>query len=570
MVLGMHRSGTSAVTRVLNLLGVPLGAELLQPQADNSKGFWEHAKAVDIHERLLASLGRTWHDIREMPAGWLDHPATDRAIEEIADLAREELESQTVWAVKDPRICRLVPLWISAMERLGVSAKALFVVRDPREVALSLRARDGWSLGHSYLMWTQHFLEAFEATGNIPRAIVAYDQLLDDWRGVVNRAGQELGMLWPRSLEDAAADIEAFISPGDRHQRVGGRKANPELSESPLPALLATLFEQSRAVAAGDGDWSTFGETDDAYRVATSVFSLPIRNLVSERNELERVALERLDNINGLVIAKDLVEGRERGLQYKLDVNSALLEEHKSTIAHQLERQAELMAELHIKAGLERTIQLAERLHSELWTKLEDSGVNHSRLQEELAALIAANQMLADARVEAELKFANAQQHGVELEFRIGDQASELSRLRETNTQLMIDKARLEDGLSSRSSVLADLTGKYNDLTARHDDLAGRHGDLTGKYEDLSGKYEGLTGKYDSLCKYLQSASDEKGQALVELDEVRAERAALEEAVKAAETRLADANVKAGDVRWLLKSAWRNILRRQTGRAEVF
>ena len=71
LVLGMHRSGTSAVTGALRLCGVELGTELMQPGSDNPKGFWEHAGVVAIHERLLAALERSWNDPRPLPADWL-------------------------------------------------------------------------------------------------------------------------------------------------------------------------------------------------------------------------------------------------------------------------------------------------------------------------------------------------------------------------------------------------------------------------------------------------------------------------------------------------------------------
>ena len=65
LILGMHRSGTSALTRVLNLCGVDLGTRLIPPAAGNNEnGFWEHVDAVDMHERLLLQLGRSWSDAR--------------------------------------------------------------------------------------------------------------------------------------------------------------------------------------------------------------------------------------------------------------------------------------------------------------------------------------------------------------------------------------------------------------------------------------------------------------------------------------------------------------------------
>ena len=72
LVLGMHRSGTSAITRVLNLLGVELGAHLMPAAAGNNEGgFWEHMRVVEIHEALLHALGRSWHDLRPLPSEWM-------------------------------------------------------------------------------------------------------------------------------------------------------------------------------------------------------------------------------------------------------------------------------------------------------------------------------------------------------------------------------------------------------------------------------------------------------------------------------------------------------------------
>ena len=79
LVAGMHRSGTSALTGALNVLGISLGQHLLAPGEDNPKGYWEHQSAVEIHERLLTALERRWDDVRPLPAGWLTSEAAQTA-----------------------------------------------------------------------------------------------------------------------------------------------------------------------------------------------------------------------------------------------------------------------------------------------------------------------------------------------------------------------------------------------------------------------------------------------------------------------------------------------------------
>src|SRR5688572_11653374 len=52
LVLGMHRSGTSAITRVLNLAGAFLPGPFAAPAPDNETGHWESTAVVAVHDEL--------------------------------------------------------------------------------------------------------------------------------------------------------------------------------------------------------------------------------------------------------------------------------------------------------------------------------------------------------------------------------------------------------------------------------------------------------------------------------------------------------------------------------------
>ena len=67
VVLGMHRSGTSAITRGLQELGADLGPDLMPAaEGDNDKGFWEDMGAYRINERILSKLGSSWDGLAEI------------------------------------------------------------------------------------------------------------------------------------------------------------------------------------------------------------------------------------------------------------------------------------------------------------------------------------------------------------------------------------------------------------------------------------------------------------------------------------------------------------------------
>ena len=145
-VLGMHRSGTSVATRLMNLLGVDLGAEehLLGPRPDNPKGFWEYKPILDLNEEILGRLGGNWHEPPPLPPGW-------EMAAELADLRQKarDLVARTFasadWGWKDPRTCLTLPFW----KQILPPALYIICLRSPVEVAASLQKRDGFSVEKS-------------------------------------------------------------------------------------------------------------------------------------------------------------------------------------------------------------------------------------------------------------------------------------------------------------------------------------------------------------------------------------------------------------------------------------
>src|SRR4051794_14929163 len=139
IVAGMHRSGTSAVTRVLSLLGAELPRNLMEPVAgDNELGFWGARAITQAHEKLLESLGLAWTDLDPVPQSWFRSPVAERYEYWLVDLLKAEYGDAPLFVVKDPRICRLVPLWQKALTRTGAITRFVIPVRNPLEVAGSL------------------------------------------------------------------------------------------------------------------------------------------------------------------------------------------------------------------------------------------------------------------------------------------------------------------------------------------------------------------------------------------------------------------------------------------------
>jgi hypothetical protein len=182
LVLGMHRSGTSALARVLNLLGADLPSDLLGANHSNPEGHWESVRAIEINDALLHALGRRWDDIRELPAGWLERPETDSARQQVRAFVDRELRHAPLSVLKEPRLCHLAPLWLQVLDEAGIETRVVIPVRHPAEVAFSLARRDGIAIGRGLLMWVQHLLDAEAASRDRPRVLSHFDALLADWR----------------------------------------------------------------------------------------------------------------------------------------------------------------------------------------------------------------------------------------------------------------------------------------------------------------------------------------------------------------------------------------------------
>ena len=244
LVLGMHRSGTSALARVLGLCGADLGARVLGASAGNQTGHWEDAVAVEIHERLLAALGLRWDDPVSLPADWLASEAGQRARAAVADYLRDDRARHPLWAAKDPRLSLFADAWEQAAADQGRSLSAVLLLRHPAEVARSLSVRDGIAPGRGLLLWLEYTLASLETSARLPHVVVGYDQLLADWRGVLARIAGLPGCASLASPDARATSAVAdFLDPALRHHRAA--------EDDSLPGPLREAWQSLRQCADG-------------------------------------------------------------------------------------------------------------------------------------------------------------------------------------------------------------------------------------------------------------------------------------------------------------------------------
>ena len=217
-VLGMHRGGTSAVTRALGSLGVALGDNLVPPGEDNPKGFWEDRDFLAINEELLGHLGSSYD--RLAPA-WR-FVESDPAISALKLRAAQLMMSKAArtaqpWGLKDPRTSRLLRFWRDVICSCDLSVSYVIALRNPLSVALSLQKRNHISADKSYILWLQHMLPTVLDTVGFPRVVVDYDLLIDQPSIQIRRMANALDLDTKDEGASAAQAVEAVLAPELRH-----------------------------------------------------------------------------------------------------------------------------------------------------------------------------------------------------------------------------------------------------------------------------------------------------------------------------------------------------------------
>lgn len=179
-VLGMHRSGTSLVTKALNVVGAQLGSSLIPPAEDNPKGFFEDEDCFRLNEAILKQLNLRW----DIPVLLSEQDLSDQIlkpfIKDAAYLLKTRLQTTDVFALKDPRLCLLAPVWTTAARQADLQTSFVVTVRHPLDVAHSLWKRNQFDYQKGLDLWLSHYysLTDFLIKGQSKRIVTSYENML--------------------------------------------------------------------------------------------------------------------------------------------------------------------------------------------------------------------------------------------------------------------------------------------------------------------------------------------------------------------------------------------------------
>lgn len=566
LVLGMHRSGTSALARVLSLRGADLPAHLLQANRGNESGYWEPLPIVAFNDEMLDYFGTSWDD--PFAPFQLPEPALfpRRFAQRARELLAQEFGDSSLFVLKDPRNCLLGAFWLQVLAADGIRACPVLLARPAAEICASLLARDQTLPEASALLALSYAVEAALLAGAGTRTVLRYDQLLSDWRGASDRIASDHGLHWPRSGAFLDAEVAGFLV----------RPSSPAPSLHPSPQVqdwLQSAWQWYHAASQGEvPDLAPLQAIREAMASASQSFAPLVasrrqriraveRVEVATRAELaqrqallEQTAHERdelmaqRDQLLGLqqgeaerraAYAELLVErdtllgryqaareaGRERDrLQAQRDADEAELERLRSAVAayrDEAERErasaGQLLAEAQALRGeRDQLAALREREVAELRGERDHLAALR---EQDLGELGVAREAMGQAQAEAARQFeaaqallAQAAELRAERDRLLGLHADDLAALAQSRAEAERERAAAADW-TAQAAALRDERDRA--LSAFHGTDATLHAteqafaELSTQAEDLRTQRESHLQSLAELGSRLESATAE-------------------------------------------------------------
>lgn len=169
-VLGI-RSGTSAMTNLLDMAGIPAGdsSGLLNENNPNKEkyGYHENLGVLSVNESILSIYGGSWNVPPIFPSNWFN--SID---ERIKNLKKKAIEIKPM-LIKDPRLCLTWAFWDSIYD-----LKPVLCMRNQKAVGQSLLNAQGINNGAQ--LWNAYIKSFYNLYGTQKKLVVVqFDELFN-------------------------------------------------------------------------------------------------------------------------------------------------------------------------------------------------------------------------------------------------------------------------------------------------------------------------------------------------------------------------------------------------------
>ena len=459
IILGMHRSGTSAVSRLINMMGTYLGPEekRMAAQPDNPKGFWERSDVMRLNNEILHAAGGSWDQVSQINLKSISGPDKEQFGGRISDILLE-MDAHRPWSLKDPRMCLTLPVWRSHLE----IPVFLFVFRNPVQVAQSLAKRNNLPLFIGIALWEYYTVKALNGIKGEKVIFIRYEDVMSDPVEATASIYKNLKECGVNGLKmPDQKEIEAFISADlfhhkdnnevfDEYLNVNQLNLVQFLQENPDIRRLSTL-----KVSAGSL------EALNSYSLQI-LQSKGLKALENEKNDIHSELKQLHLDLN--TAATEISRLRSAFTEHEKVVKDQklLLSAQAKTVAHMKEQLSEKeMALVEISAkndAQSKRIEILEREKDEIKLKQKRAQAD---LRSAIAEVARLNQILQQK--EGVIRDKETRQEAIQKEVvHLKDQLSEkkialaeiLTTCKEQNNQInYIRKEKVEKALAAAIQI---------------------------------------------------------------------------------------------------------------------
>ncbi len=269
----------------------------------NAMGYWESTEVADLNDAILDAAGSCWDDWEAFDLQWYDSAVAGDFLERAQAVLTNEFGDSRLFVLKDPRICRLLEFWKVALDRVDAAPVVALPIRNPLEVAASLRVRDEFDPSIGVLIWLRHVLDAEAGSRGMRRAFIRYEDVLEDRKSLAIRLGSELEVNWPARSTLDDLEMESLISSSIRHHmRDDDRIHDDPLISRWVKTVFGILDRGSRAdMRSADAD--TLDSIRSAFNDSAPNFSRPVAigRQAARRNRQYEAQVEALERNSRLL-----------------------------------------------------------------------------------------------------------------------------------------------------------------------------------------------------------------------------------------------------------------------------
>lgn len=306
LIIGMHRSGTSALAGCLTRLGYAEPKNPMPANFANPKGYGESNPVRYLNDSLLNAVGLAWSRPALLDKQGMALLSGDNFMERIRETLDTEFPGEAPFVLKDPRISLLFEPWSKAIAQKSDRKPGIVIaLRAPNEVVQSLGHRDAMGPSQVLYLWLRYMLEAERHSRKHDRAVVSYDALLEDPVKTLAAVANRIGFSWPRPLDAAVSDLNEFLDEDLRQNR--DRPANPS-DVAPLDDWAAQVYDllAGEAATGRPADPKALDQIRRAFDKASKWFVPMLSDLdaaAAETNHLRR----QVESF----VSEDVSEGKE-------------------------------------------------------------------------------------------------------------------------------------------------------------------------------------------------------------------------------------------------------------------